>query len=384
MMRRMRDFRVVPLLLVMTSVVACSASPRVDLPRPPTATTGVSPTDQPMTTITSVPTAEEPTRQPTPTLTEMARPTATLEEPPSITLESSETSTTLEGQLEQRETDRYALQVPEGQRIEITVEASGQIGLTVGMKDQELFEQFADKEIAWQGDLPTTEDVFIEVTSTETTTYSLSVTLVEPPVEPSIEVITPNGGEVWLEGTTHTIVWDSSGVEQVDVEAASGGKPWVVAVEVDAGSGQLPWQIPVGLISNFGVASSDAMHVRIFSSDDPDLYDENDEPFTVRCPRIQFEPGATAAAVTGTLASQGDRYRYAIRASAGQTMHMEISPPQFEVNLWGPEDGSTWHIPTGECELTVGTLPATQDYFITLTNPSPDEALDYVLDVSIE
>ena len=381
---RMRGFLALPLLLVTTSVVACSALPGADSQRHPTATPGVSPADQSTATITSMPPSEEPTRQPTPTLTEMARPTATFEEHPSITFESGEISTTLEGQLDQREMDRYALQVPEGQRIEITVEASGQIGLTVRVKGQKLFEQSADQEITWRGDLPAAEDAVIELTGSQATTYILSVTLVAAPIEPAIEVITPKGGEVWLEGTTHTIVWDSWGVEQVDIEAASGGKPWVVAVEVDAGSGQLPWQIPVGLISNFGVASSDAMHVRVFSTDDPDLYDENDEPFTVRCPRIQFEPGATAATVTGALASKGGRYRYAIRASAGQTMQIEISPPQFELNLWGPVDGSTWHIPTGESELTVVTLPATQDYFITLTNPSPDQALDYVLDVSIE
>jgi hypothetical protein len=295
-----------------------------------------------------------------------------------------ETSIIREGQLEQDETDRYALRVPEGQRIETRVRAAGQIGLTVRAKDRTLFEQSADEEIAWRGDPPTSEDLLIEVSATEAIDYSLSVTLLSSPVEPSIQVITPNGGEVWLEGTTHPIVWESSGVDQVDIEVASGGKPWLVGVDVDGASGQLHWQIPVGLISNFGVASSDAMHVRIFSSDHPLVYDENDDPFTVRCPRIQFEPGTTAATVTGTLASNGGRYRYAIRASAGQTMEIGISPSRFEVNLWGPEDGSTWHISTGEHELTVVTLPATQDYFITLTNPSPDETLDYVLEISIE
>lgn len=208
-------------------------------------------------------------------------------------------------------------------------------------------------------------------------------TAVMPSDEASIEVITPNGGEVWLEGSTHEILWRSSGIETVDVEAASGGKPWVLAVDVNASSGQLVWEIPVGLISNFGIARSDAMRVRVSGSDYPQVYDESDEPFTVKTPRIEFEPGAEAATVTGTLQSEGSQYRYVLKASGDQTMEIEVSPPQVEVNVWGAEEGSTWQIPTGQKRLRIVSLPATQDYFLTLANPSSDESVRYALDVTI-
>ena len=216
---------------------------------------------------------------------------------------------------------------------------------------------------------------------TETSPPTLTPT--EAPEEASIEIIEPNGGEAWLEGSTHPIIWRSSGVDRVDVEAASGGKAWVVALGVDADSEGLAWEIPVGLISNFGVARSDAMGVRVYSSDNPELYDENDKPFTVRTPRIQFEPGTEAGIVTGTLQSKNGQYRYVLQASAGQTMEIEVSPPQVKVDIWGAEEGSTWEIPIGEQWVGIPTLPATQDYFVTLTNPSPDDGVDYVMETVI-
>jgi hypothetical protein len=196
-------------------------------------------------------------------------------------------------------------------------------------------------------------------------------------------VTSPNGGEVWLEGSTHTIAWRSSGVRHIDVEAASGGKPWIVALDVNASSGQLPWEVPVGLISNFGLAESDAMRVRISSSDDPHLYDQSDESFTVRCPPIQFEPGATSTVVTGTLEATRGSYRYVLHASAGQALEIKVSPAKIELDVWGAEDGSTWRISEGEERLTVTALPTTQNYFVTLTNPSPDEATSYRLQVAV-
>ncbi|GAH83372.1 unnamed protein product, partial [marine sediment metagenome] len=35
--------------------------------------------------------------------------------------------------------------------------------------------------------------------------------------EQSINILSPNGGEVWIEGNTYNITWDSSGIEKVDL-----------------------------------------------------------------------------------------------------------------------------------------------------------------------
>ena len=106
-----------------------------------------------------------------------------------------------------------------------------------------------------------------------------------PAPPPSITVTAPNGGEVWVEGKTYRIRWQSAGVDRVNIAAASGGKDLGhLAFEVDADAGGYEWTIPEGFVSSFGPSQSDAMRIRIYDADDPDVYDENDDPFTVRAP----------------------------------------------------------------------------------------------------
>jgi hypothetical protein len=307
-----------------------------------------------------------------------------------ITFGPEALSATLSRHLGDDETDYYVLQAQKGQTMDVVVEAREQVGLTIWGADGIPLKRYVDEERTWRGDLPKTQDYFIEVNTIDTTDYTLTVSIPAAPLETaavglaSIEILSPNGGEEWLEGSTHNIVWASSGVEKVDVAVASGGKPLEqIALGADATSGQLPWDIPIGLISNFGVAESDAMRVRISSSDDPSQYDENDDAFTVRCPRIRFEPGATSASVPGTLKAAGDRFQYVLGASAGQKMEVQISPTQIKVDVWGAQDGSKWDIPMGQSSLTIPSLPASQDYFITLTSMPDAEAIGYMLEVVI-
>jgi len=124
------------------------------------------------------------------------------------------------------------------------------------------------------------------------------------------------------------------------------------------------------------------MRVMVSSTSDPDLYDKSEDPFTVRCPRIQFQPGAISATATGMLPAGGS-YRYVLEASSGQAMEINVSPPSLEVDVWGAAEGSTWQIPAGQGTLSVPTLPATQEYFVTLTNTSSTEGVSYVLNVTI-
>jgi len=99
--------------------------------------------------------------------------------------------------------------------------------------------------------------------------------------EQSINILSPNGGEAWIEGNTYDITWDSSGIEKVDIAVACGGKAWDIAFGVDAESGVYSWKIPDGLISGFGIPKSDDMKVRVYDEKDLSIYDENDNCFTV-------------------------------------------------------------------------------------------------------
>ena len=301
-----------------------------------------------------------------------------------IVFEPGETSATLTGHLDAHETDHYELRAQKEQTLDVVVDAPHQVGLTVVGADGVPLKRYVDEEMSWRSELPATQEYFIELNALETTAYTLTVRLPPLSSEASIEVISPNGAEEWQEGSTHDIAWQAWGVEEVDIEVASGGKPLGhVALAVDVTAGQYRWEIPVGLVSNFGVASSDAMRVRVYSSDDPALYDESDDPFTVSCPRILLEPGTTSQAITATLEADDDRFRYVVGAKEGQAMELRISPARIGIDVWGAEEGSTWELPAKESSLTIASLPETQDYFITLKSAAESEAVDYTLELAI-
>jgi hypothetical protein len=98
-------------------------------------------------------------------------------------------------------------------------------------------------------------------------------------------VLSPNGGEEWTEGQTYSVTWSAEGVETVNIEVATGGKPLGhIAFDVPAEAGEYVWTIPEAFVSGFGPARSDVMRVRIYDAGDPNLFDENDAPFSVGAP----------------------------------------------------------------------------------------------------
>lgn len=119
--------------------------------------------------------------------------------------------------------------------------------------------------------------------------------------EQSINILSPNGGEVWIEGNTYNITWDSSGIEKVNLAVACGGKAWDIAFGVGAKSGVYSWKIPDGLISGFGITKSDAMKVRVYDEKNSSIYGENDNYFTI----IAVEETTTK----GKIAFTSDRDR---------------------------------------------------------------------------
>lgn len=88
-------------------------------------------------------------------------------------------------------------------------------------------------------------------------------------VKPFIKLISPRGGEVWEEGKTYEITWESQGVDNVYISVAVGGKDKGLLEEggkstIDAKRGKIAWNIPVGFITGFGVPRSDRVRIMIF------------------------------------------------------------------------------------------------------------------------
>jgi hypothetical protein len=76
--------------------------------------------------------------------------------------------------------------------------------------------------------------------------YSDSTFSIIPPLNGSITVTSPNGGEVWAKGSTENITWTSSGeVGNVRIYySTDNGFNWATIVSSTANDGTYPWNLP--------------------------------------------------------------------------------------------------------------------------------------------
>jgi flagellar basal body rod protein FlgC len=99
--------------------------------------------------------------------------------------------------------------------------------------------------------------------------------------------------------------------------------------------------------------------------------------------RIQFEPGAISAAVSGTVVPP-ERHFYVFRALAGQAATIEITSADAAANfsLVGLEDGQPYKRLENEDRFWAGTLPLAGDYLIGVAVAAGQS--DYTLTLTIE
>ena len=101
----------------------------------------------------------------------------------------------------------------------------------------------------------------------------------EEPTAPSsspsneITVVSPNGGESWLAGTSNTIMWTSNISEDVKIELYRGGTILYAIANSTSNGGNYLWTIPDTL--QFGIDYK----IKISSVLDSNLYDFSDTSF---------------------------------------------------------------------------------------------------------
>ncbi len=98
--------------------------------------------------------------------------------------------------------------------------------------------------------------------------------------------------------------------------------------------------------------------------------------------RIQFQPGAVTAAVSGQLAvNAGDTW--VIRILGGQTLSAQVtlSAGQGILIVYGA-DGTVLQTDHAGSSTFSGTLPSTQDYYLSVRN-TQNVAVNYTLAVSV-
>ncbi len=97
--------------------------------------------------------------------------------------------------------------------------------------------------------------------------------------------------------------------------------------------------------------------------------------------RVQFAPGATSAVVGGVLLQNGTQ-TYVLRAMEGQNMEVVAGAPRGSLLLSiSGADGQVLKSSAVGDSTWSGVLPATQDYFITLSTEGPGTS--YTLRVTI-
>ncbi|MEI7726369.1 MAG: choice-of-anchor J domain-containing protein, partial [Bacteroidota bacterium] len=107
---------------------------------------------------------------------------------------------------------------------------------------------------------------------------------------PLITVITPNGGEVWQQGTVHNINWSDNISENVKIELYKGGALNLQIAASTASSGSFSWTIPPNQV--FG---SD-YKVKITSTTNSGLYGFSASNFSISCPT--FVAGSISSSQT--------------------------------------------------------------------------------------
>jgi hypothetical protein len=78
--------------------------------------------------------------------------------------------------------------------------------------------------------------------------------------QPTLTVNSPNGGEVWLANSTHSITWSSTdftGTVAIDY-SLDGGSTWLVAIASTANTGSYSWRLPASTSTNCKVRVKDS------------------------------------------------------------------------------------------------------------------------------
>jgi hypothetical protein len=98
---------------------------------------------------------------------------------------------------------------------------------------------------------------------------------------PAMEILSPRGGERWVEGSQQVIRWRTRGLSMINIGAAVGGKDkGHLLLSVSALPDSLVWEIPIGFVTGFGPDCATNVRIRLENAADPAQFVES-EPFTI-------------------------------------------------------------------------------------------------------
>ncbi|MCW8805174.1 MAG: Omp28-related outer membrane protein, partial [Ignavibacteriaceae bacterium] len=155
-------------------------------------------------------------------------------------------------------------------------------------------------------------------------------------IEDSIQVIVPNGGEIWEAGTTEQIEWQYSGVTNVKLEyTINNGATWTEIVNsYPASIGFFDWTIPN--------TQSTQCKIRISDTSNPSTNDTSDETFAII--------PSTVPTVTVVFPNGGEEFE------TNQTMNIlwtseNIVNIKIDISL---DNGNSWNNIIANIQATTG------------------------------
>jgi hypothetical protein len=169
---------------------AASSPPPITTKEPatPTATTGVAaqPTDTPMppTPVIITPATQAPTAVIATPVPPTPVPQTPMPLPQAIRIQfaTGGTSSVINGQIEAGQTLYYVLQASATQTMNVKISSpNGDIYLGVFGADRQVFLDSTTQYMLWSGTLPATQDYYLSLTATTSSTYTLSVEI--PPLQ---------------------------------------------------------------------------------------------------------------------------------------------------------------------------------------------------------
>ena len=307
-------------------------------------------------------------------------------EPRRIQFQPGATSATVASQIEQQGLERWVLGALGGQMMTVSLASpKGDVLFNVVGADGVPMKRYVDGETYWRGQLPATQDYFIEAISVgDATEYELMVTIcARIEFEPGTTWATVSG-HVEPKGAGCYVVRAFAG-QRMEVTIRSPQNDVLLTIVGADGvplkryvDGEAQWRGQLHSTQDYFIQAD-------YFGEQSSAYEltVSISPLSLPEPmRIQFQPGATSATVQGTL-EPSVYHRYVLRALRGQTMEVHVAPGEaIDIAVKG-QDGSFWSAYAWESVLIIGTLPTTQDYVITLATVPPAGTTHYTMEVRV-
>ena len=201
----------------------------------------------------------------------------------------------------------------------------------------------------------TSSTCYVRVTDTASAASDQSDGTFTIEQEPTITVISPNGGETWIGGHIYTITWNAVNVSNVNIEySPNNGAAWFsVATSLDASAGSYSWTAPNFYYTNY--------LIKIRDSGDPGVSDLSDAVFTIYKTSLSLtDPNGGENLIAGTS--------YDI---TWDTSYIDSLSIHYSV-----DNGSNW------TDITVSTDASTGSYAWIVPAESSDECLVRLTDTA--